>query len=64
MGKVDIWVNGAGIMIRKPILEMQEEDVRKILSVNLEGVYWGVAAAGRVILDRPPGVPRIRGSVP
>lgn len=55
MGRLDIWVNGAGIMIRKPILEMQEEDVRKILSVNLEGVYWGVQAAGRVMKDQGSG---------
>ncbi len=55
MGRLDIWINGAGIMIRKPILEMEQDDVRKIISVNLEGVYWGCAAAGRVMKDQGSG---------
>jgi 3-oxoacyl-[acyl-carrier protein] reductase len=55
MGKVDVWVNGAGIMIRKPILEMAEDDVRKLLAVNQEGVYWGCAAAGRVMKENNSG---------
>ncbi len=49
LGRVDVWANVAGIIRYFPILQSQEHDVRAILDVNLLGVYWGVAAAGRVM---------------
>jgi 3-oxoacyl-[acyl-carrier protein] reductase len=56
-GRVDAWVNAAGLLINGPILEMTEADVQRLLAVNQTGVYWGCAAAGRVM--RPNG----RGSI-
>ncbi len=49
LGRVDVWANVAGIIGYFPVLQAQENDVRAILDVNLLGVYWGVAAAGRVM---------------
>jgi len=54
-GHVDIWVNVAGIIIRKPILETEEADVDRMIDVNLKSVYWGCAAAGRVMQARGAG---------
>lgn len=48
-GRVDIWVNVAGIMVNSPILEMTEDDLERLLAINLKGVFWGCAAAGRVM---------------
>jgi len=48
-GRVDIWVNVAGIMVNRPILEVTEDDLERVLAINLKGVYWGCAAAGRVM---------------
>jgi len=48
-GKVDIWVNVAGIIVNRPIIEAQEAEVEKMLSINQKGVYWGCSAAGRVM---------------
>jgi len=48
-GGIDIWVNVAGVIVSRPILEVDEDDVERLLAVNLKGAYWGCAAAGRVM---------------
>jgi len=53
--KVDIWVNSAGVIVRKPILEMTEQDVEFQIAVNMKGVYWGCAAAARVMKGQGGG---------
>jgi 3-oxoacyl-[acyl-carrier protein] reductase len=52
-GRVDIWVNVAGILVDRPVIDAVEEEVERMLAVNLKGVYWGCSAAGRVM--RPGG---------
>ena len=54
-GRLDVWVSSAGVIVRKPILEMTEEDVEFQIAVNMKGVYWGCAAAARVMKDRGGG---------
>jgi 3-oxoacyl-[acyl-carrier protein] reductase len=48
-GRIDTWANVAGIIRRLPIDDATEEDFDAVVSVNLAGVYWGVAAAGRIM---------------
>jgi 3-oxoacyl-[acyl-carrier protein] reductase len=48
-GRIDVWANVAGIITYFPLLEAVESDVRRIIDVNLLGVYWGVVAAGRAM---------------
>ena len=50
-GRIDVWANVAGIIRYSPIVDMAESDLRAVLDVNLFGVYWGVAAAGRAMTD-------------
>ncbi len=38
-GKINIVVNNAGILIKKPFLETAEEDWDKTINVNLKGVF-------------------------
>lgn len=38
-GRVDILVNNAGIFPSVPVLDMAPEDFRRVVAVNLEGVY-------------------------
>jgi len=52
---VDIWVNVAGIIVSRPMLETTEEDLERVLSVNLKGVYWGCVAAGKLMKDAGKG---------
>ena len=40
-GKVDIMFNNAGIELAKPVTETSEEELSKVLSVNLKGVFYG-----------------------
>jgi 3-oxoacyl-[acyl-carrier protein] reductase len=48
-GRIDAWANVAGIIRNAFILDASEEDVDAIIAVNQKGVYWGTAAAGRVM---------------
>lgn len=44
-GRLDTYVNNAGIMIVKPITAINEEDLEKIYQVNVFGDIWGIQAA-------------------
>ena len=48
-GRVDVWANVAGIIRNSLIVETTEADLDAIVAVNLKGVYWGTAAAARVM---------------
>jgi 3-oxoacyl-[acyl-carrier protein] reductase len=54
-GGIHIWCNIAGIMVEGPFLEAGEEDLDRILSVNLKGVFFGCQAAGRVMVAQAEG---------
>ena len=40
LGKVDVVVNNAGLMVFKPIVELSSEDFLKILNVDLLGAFY------------------------
>ena len=54
-GRIDIWANCAGIMVNASILDTDEETLDRGIDVNLKGVYWGTAAAGRAMKERGSG---------
>ena len=45
-------VNNAGIAQVQPIADVTPEEVGKILQVNVEGVLWGIQAAGKKFKTR------------
>jgi meso-butanediol dehydrogenase/(S,S)-butanediol dehydrogenase/diacetyl reductase len=50
-GRLDIWVNNAGIgYIMKPLLEVTPDDWRAVIDVNLTGCFFGIQAAARRML--------------
>jgi 3-oxoacyl-[acyl-carrier protein] reductase len=55
LGGIHVWCNIAGIMVEGPFLEAPEDDLDRILSVNLKGVFFGCQAAGRVMVGQPEG---------
>ncbi len=48
-GRLDVWANVAGIIRNSLVVDATEEDLDAILAVNLKGVFWGTAAAGRAM---------------
>lgn len=54
-GRIDIWINCAGTILSRPLLDTTEDDLERIVSVNLKGVYWGCIAAGRAMKDNSGG---------
>jgi 3-oxoacyl-[acyl-carrier protein] reductase len=48
-GRIDVWANVAGIIRNSLVVDATEQDLDAILAVNLKGVYWGTAAAGRAM---------------
>ena len=54
-GQIDVMVNNAGIARNVPAEEMTDEEWRQMISVNLDGVFWGCREAGRVMLERGSG---------
>lgn len=41
-GGLDVMVNNAGIEIVKPLMEQTEEEVRRLLDINVMGVFLGI----------------------
>lgn len=55
-GRVDVLVNNAGIAISNhPAETMTDEVWRKVIDVNLNGLFWCCRAFGRGMLDRGRG---------
>jgi len=51
IGEVDVLVANAGISIRRPVLEIGEDDWRRVVDVNLTGVFFCAQQAARRMDD-------------
>ena len=51
LGKVDILVNCAGVVVYKPIVEVTETDFDKIMAVNVKGTYFACQQAAKQMAD-------------
>jgi 3-oxoacyl-[acyl-carrier protein] reductase len=54
-GRVDILVNCAGIYPRSPVMEMSEEDWRRVLDVNLTGAFLCCKAVAKHMVPQRSG---------
>ncbi len=55
LGQLDIFVNNAGINLRKPVLELTTEEFERVVSINLTGYFNGAQAAGRRLVEQGSG---------
>jgi gluconate 5-dehydrogenase len=55
IGPIDILVNNAGIIKRTPILEMEVEDFREVINVDLVGPFIVSKHTGRYMVQRKAG---------
>lgn len=51
-GKIDVAVNTAGVVIKKPILEVTEADYEKSFAANSKAAFFFLQQAGRTLEDR------------
>src|SRR6188472_2845387 len=63
LGGVDVVVANAGIGGSSPIAEMSDEAYRRIIGVNLDGVFFTCRAAARAMMPAGSGVIVTVGSV-
>ncbi|SFS99435.1 SDR family oxidoreductase [Saccharopolyspora flava] len=54
-GSLDIAVNNAGIVHNQPSEDVDPADWRRVMSVNLDGVFYSCQAAGRRMLAQGSG---------
>jgi NAD(P)-dependent dehydrogenase (short-subunit alcohol dehydrogenase family) len=54
-GRIDIWVNNAGIVPSVPLLELTDADWDRVLTVNLRGTFIGAREAGRRMVQAGQG---------
>src|SRR2546430_17428364 len=47
--------NIAGIILNAQVVDLSEEDLDRVLAVNLKGVFFGCQAAARVMRDQGSG---------
>ena len=54
-GRIDVWVNSAGVNAATPFLEIEEDEWDHIMDVNLKGVFFACQVAGQYLLDQGEG---------
>jgi 3-oxoacyl-[acyl-carrier protein] reductase len=54
-GRLDVWLNCAGVSYLHSLLETDPDTAQKVISINMMGPYWGCMAAGRVMGTRGGG---------
>lgn len=54
-GGLDILINNAGMNIRKPLLDIEEEDWDRVLDTNLKGIFLVGQQAAKRMIDQKKG---------
>jgi NAD(P)-dependent dehydrogenase (short-subunit alcohol dehydrogenase family) len=54
-GRLDCWINNAGLLVPGPLLELTGEDVSRSFEVNFLGTFHGVQAAARAMIAAGTG---------
>jgi 3-oxoacyl-[acyl-carrier protein] reductase len=54
-GRLDVWVNNAGVNVIKPALELEPEDWARVIDTNLSGCFYGSQAAARFMVQQRSG---------
>ncbi len=55
MGRIDILVNNAGVNVRKPVVDLAEDEWDTVLNTNLKGYFLVGRAVGRQMISQGGG---------
>lgn len=55
-GKIDVWINGAGMLIQKDIFEVSEAEWDTIIDINLKGTFLCCKAVVESMMKRKQGM--------
>ncbi|SFT09298.1 short chain dehydrogenase [Sphingobacterium wenxiniae] len=50
-GKVDVWVNNAGVMLNAMIKDLGEDQFEKSIDINFKGVFYSLQEAASKLAD-------------
>src|SRR3954447_20225198 len=62
-GRLDHVINAAGVIARKPSLEVTTEEFERIIRINLTGSFIVAREAARAMKDQQPNDRGLRGSI-
>jgi len=54
-GALDVLINNAGISLRHPFIELSSEEWRRVLNINLNGVFYVAQQAAKRMLKQETG---------
>ncbi len=54
-GRIDVLVNGAGVCVNEKAEDMTAEDWRRVVDIDMNGVFWCSQAVGRTMIARRAG---------
>jgi len=54
-GRLDTWVNNAGVYPSSPVLDLTDEQWHQVMSVNLDGTFMGSREAARRMIEAGHG---------
>jgi 3-oxoacyl-[acyl-carrier protein] reductase len=54
-GRLDVWINGAGLSYLHVLDQTDPERAQRVIAVNMMGPYWGSVAAARAMRQRGGG---------
>lgn len=55
IGRIDTWINCAGVNIRKPAVDYTADEFDAIINTNLRGAFLAAQAVGRIMIGQKEG---------
>jgi NADP-dependent 3-hydroxy acid dehydrogenase YdfG len=51
-GRIDVLINSAGIMLIRPLIEVNTEEWETTIDLNIKGTLWGIAAVIPIFIEQ------------